>query len=100
MWGHYVSRADLPHARQVSATLQSLISGDWGAFWRPQNIASFAMIDWFEGDFNRAAEQLQLSIDSLYATETFDKEVAAAWYLLVAGVVVDRQPEVGQLGEL
>jgi hypothetical protein len=81
MWGHYVSRADLPHARQVSATLQSLISGDWGAFWRPQNIASFAMIDWFEGDFNRADEQLQLSIHSLYATETFDKEVAAAWYL-------------------
>jgi hypothetical protein len=81
MWGYYTSRADLLQARQLSATLQSLISEDWGEFWRPQNIASFAMLDWLEGDFVRADEQLQLAIDALYARETFDAEAVAAWYL-------------------
>lgn len=81
MWAYYVSRADLHQARQVSTTLQSLISEDWGEFWRPQNIASFAMIDWYEGDFTRADQQLQLAVDSLYAREAFDAEAVAAWYL-------------------
>lgn len=81
MWSYYVWRADLAQARQVSSTLQALVSEDWGVFWRPQNIASFAMLDWFEGDFVRADQQLQAAIDSLYTTETFDKEATAAWYL-------------------
>lgn len=81
MWGYYTARADLVQARQLSTTLQSLVSEDWGAFWRPQNIASFAMLDWLEGDFVRADEQLQLALDSLYARETFDSEAVAAWYL-------------------
>lgn len=81
MWGYYVSRADLPQARQVSTTLEALISEEWGAFWRPQNIASFAMIDWYEGNFSRASEQLQLAIDALYARETFDTEAVEAWFL-------------------
>ena len=81
MWAYYVSRADMHQARQVSSTLHSLISEDWGEFWRPQNIASFAMIDWYEGDFTRADQQLQLAVDSLYAREAFDAEAVAAWYL-------------------
>jgi class 3 adenylate cyclase len=81
MWGYYTSRADLLRARQVSTTLQSLISEDWGEFWRPQNMASFAMLDWLEGDFVPADQQLQLAIDALYARETFDTEAVAAWYL-------------------
>jgi tetratricopeptide (TPR) repeat protein len=81
MWGYYTSRADLKRARQVSSTLQALISDDWGAFWRPQNIASFAMLDWYEGDFTRAADQLERAIDALYARASFDTEAVAAWYL-------------------
>ncbi|MDQ2648442.1 MAG: AAA family ATPase [Actinomycetota bacterium] len=81
MWGYYTSRAEIRTARQISATLQALVAEPWGSFWRPQNIASFAMLDWFEGDFVRAEEQLQLSIDRLYAEETFDTEATKAWYL-------------------
>ncbi|MCW2783957.1 MAG: adenylate/guanylate cyclase protein [Marmoricola sp.] len=81
MWGYYTSRADLVRARQLSTTLQSLVSEDWGAFWRPQNIASFAMLDWFEGDFVRADEQLQHAVETLYASDNFDSEAVAAWYL-------------------
>lgn len=81
MWGYYTSRADLAQARQLSITLQSLVSEDWGEFWRPQNIASFAMLDWFEGDFVHADEELRRAVESLYARETFDSEAVAAWYL-------------------
>ncbi|MCW2786935.1 MAG: adenylate/guanylate cyclase protein [Marmoricola sp.] len=81
MWGYYTARADLRKARQVSTTLHSLVSEEWGAFWRPQNIASFAMLDWFAGDFVQAEDQLQLAVDALYAREAFDSEAVAAWYL-------------------
>jgi class 3 adenylate cyclase/tetratricopeptide (TPR) repeat protein len=81
MWGYYLSRADLAHARRVSVTLQSLVSEEWGAFWRPQNTASFGMIDWLEGDFTLANERLSAAIDALYASETFDTEAVKAWYL-------------------
>lgn len=81
MWGYYTWRGDLHQARQLSTTLESLISEDWGAFWRPQNVASFAILDWFEGDFVLADERLRHGIDALYERETFDAEAVAAWYL-------------------
>jgi hypothetical protein len=81
MWGYYVSRAEIRSARQISTTLEALVAEPWGAFWRPQNIASFAMLDWWQGDFVRAAEQLQLAVDRLYAEEDFDTEATKAWYM-------------------
>jgi len=81
MWGYYMSRADLAHARRVSTTLQALVSEEWGAFWRPQNLASFGMIDWYEGNFAVADQHLSDAIESLYARETFDTEAVEAWYL-------------------
>jgi len=81
MWGYYTTRADLVQARQVSATLQALVSEEWGAFWRPQNIASFAMLDWLEGDFALADQQLDLALDALYARDNVDAEAVAAWYM-------------------
>jgi class 3 adenylate cyclase/tetratricopeptide (TPR) repeat protein len=81
MWGYYVSRADLAQARRVSTTLESLVSEEWGAFWRPQNMASFGIIDWLQGDFVRADERLSTAIATLYARDTFDTEAVKAWYL-------------------
>ncbi|MCX6397948.1 MAG: AAA family ATPase [Propionibacteriales bacterium] len=81
MWGYYLSHADLVQARQLSTTLEALVSESWGAFWRPQNAASFAMLDWFAGDFVRADQGLRDAIEALYARDTFDTEAVAAWYL-------------------
>ena len=81
MWGYYISRADLAQARQVSTTLQSLVSEDWGVFWRPQNVASFAMLDWFEGEFRPRRPATAGGHRFAVRTETFDKEAVAAWYL-------------------
>jgi tetratricopeptide (TPR) repeat protein len=81
MWGYYTWRADLARARRVSTTLQSLVSDEWGAFWRPQNAASFAMIDLLEGDFVQADAQLRAAVGSLYERENVDREAVEAWFL-------------------
>jgi hypothetical protein len=81
MWGYYTSRADLPQARQLSNAMRALTSEPWGAFWRPSSIAGFGMLDWFEGDFVQADQEIQVGVDALYALEGFDTEAVAAWYL-------------------
>jgi tetratricopeptide (TPR) repeat protein len=81
MWGYYTWRADLVHARQVSTTLQSLVSEEWGAFWRPQNMASFAMLDLLGGDFDSADKRLRRAVEALYQRENLDREAVEAWFL-------------------
>ncbi|HJR90038.1 MAG TPA: adenylate/guanylate cyclase domain-containing protein [Aeromicrobium sp.] len=82
MWGYYTARGDLARTRQVSTAIQSLVFGaDWGAFWRPSNVAGFGMIDWWEGNFESADRQLRQGIQDLYSRENVDAESVAAWYL-------------------
>lgn len=82
MWGYYAARADLVQARQVSKAIQALVFGaDWGAFWRPSNVAGFGMLDWFEGEFVSADQHLVQGIEDLYARANVDTETVAAWYL-------------------
>lgn len=81
MWGYYVSRADLAQARQLSETMKTLVTEEWGAFWRPSSIAGFGMLDWFSGEFLTADERLGRSVEDLYALDDFDAGAVAAWYM-------------------
>lgn len=81
LWGYYTSRGDLARAREASIIVESVVSEEWGAFRRPQNIAGFGMLDWLEGDFVTSERRLQEGIELLYSSDTFDEKAVAAWYM-------------------
>lgn len=63
LWSYYLSRAELGRVRQTSTTLRSQLSGP--GFFRPQNLAGFGMVDWFEGSFPSALETLTTATEEL-----------------------------------
>ena len=88
LWPHYVSRAELDRARDVTATLRASLEGKRAAF-RPHNRGAFGILDWFSGDFAGAVDGLSgFDHDGPEASE--DEVVAAAWF-------VPNDPTVGML---
>jgi tetratricopeptide (TPR) repeat protein len=75
LWAIYLARGELTRSRELSATLRAWLGGREA--FAASNLASFGMLDWFEGHFGAA----------LAALETADREqpdenaVAAAWYI-------------------
>ena len=63
-WSYYVARADLDRARQVSETLRAALTGE-RFYFRPQNRASFAMLDWWAGNFDGAVHALATAVEEL-----------------------------------
>jgi len=64
LWAYYLSRAELDRARNVSETLRAALGGA-RTYFRPQNLASFGMLDWFAGSFASAVETLTTARDDL-----------------------------------
>lgn len=81
MWSFYVFRADLAKARTCSEVLRDMVVGEW-SFWVPQNIASFAMIDFFAGDFPAAATGLEDAVAKLEQVADRDARAVQEWYVL------------------
>jgi len=79
VWVYDLSRAELDRARQVSETLRVALGSERHHF-RPQNHASFGMLDWFGGSFTSAVATLAAATDELAEIGRED-EVAAAWFV-------------------
>ena len=52
LWSYRLSRGELERARETSTTLRSALGGS-RSYYRPQNLAGFGMLDWFEGELPR-----------------------------------------------
>ena len=79
VWVYDLSRAELDRARQVSETLRVGL-GSERHYFRPQNRASFGMLDWFAGSFTSAVATLAAATEDLAEIGRED-EVAAAWFV-------------------
>jgi class 3 adenylate cyclase/tetratricopeptide (TPR) repeat protein len=79
LWAYYLARADLERARELSVALRSALQGKRSVF-RPQNLASFGMLDWFEGSFGDSVGTLADAFDVLAATGG-EAEVMRAWFV-------------------
>jgi class 3 adenylate cyclase/tetratricopeptide (TPR) repeat protein len=78
-WSYYVARADLDRARQVSETLRAALTGE-RFYFRPQNRASFAMLDWWAGNFGSAVEALATAVEEL--SEMGPKsDISPVWFV-------------------
>ncbi len=79
LWSYHLSRAELGRVRQTSTTLRAQMP-DVGGVFRPQNLAGFGMVDWFEGRFANALETLTT------ATEEFEQlerpgDLSNVWFV-------------------
>ncbi len=79
LWPHYLSRAELNRAREVTATLRDSLGGERDAF-RPYNRGGFGILDWFSGDFSSAAEALSVFADDHTGAGVQDV-VGAVWFV-------------------
>ena len=79
VWAYYLARGELQAARGASESLRAAIGGRPGTL-RPQNDASFGMLDWFEGRFDRASEELSDALGQL-ATQSADAYVRRHWFV-------------------
>jgi class 3 adenylate cyclase/tetratricopeptide (TPR) repeat protein len=79
VWAYDLSRADLSRARRSSETLRGSLRPERNYF-RPQNIASFGMIDWFCGNFVQAEAELSVATKMLAETDV-EKVVSRAWFV-------------------
>ena len=79
VWAYDLSRANLSRARQTSETLRRSLQPEH-EYFRPQNIASFGMIDWFCGNFAQAEAELSVATKLLAGTDV-EKIVSRAWFV-------------------
>lgn len=91
LWPHYLSRAELARAREVTATLRGSLGGRRDVF-RPHNRGAFGMLDWFAGDFAGAVDGLS-GFDHDGDDATVEEVVASVWF-------VPNDPTVGMLVHL
>jgi hypothetical protein len=91
LWPHYLSRAQLDRAREVTATLRESLGGKRDVF-RPHNRGAFGMLDWFSGDFAGAVDGLS-GFDHDGDGANAEEVVAAVWF-------VPNDPTVGMLVHL
>ena len=79
LWAYHLSRGELDRARQVSQTGRAALGGGDSSF-RPLNLASFGMLDWFAGSFTSAADRLATATDDL-AEMGREDHISAVWFV-------------------
>jgi tetratricopeptide (TPR) repeat protein len=79
VWAYDLSRANLARARQTSETLTRSLQSHHGYF-RPQNIASYGMLDWFCGNFAQAEAELSVATKMLGDTDV-ETVVSRSWFV-------------------
>jgi len=79
MWAYHLSRAELDRAREVSETLRAPLAGA-RSYFRPQNLASFGMLDWFAGSFTSAVDTLTTATDEL-AELSGEGDISSVWFV-------------------
>ncbi len=79
LWAYHLSRGELARAREISTTLRSALAGSRGNF-RPQNLASFGMLDWFAGSFTSSLESLEKAIEELAESGELG-DISQIWFV-------------------
>jgi class 3 adenylate cyclase len=79
LWAYHLSRGELGRARHVSETLRAPLGGA-RSYARPQNLASFGMLDWFAGSFASAVDALASATDEL-AQMGNQADISGVWFV-------------------